>query len=132
MPFEVTDKFRSRAGEQVAWLTTIGKNGPVPRPVWFVFDGAAFVVFSEPDAHKVRQIRENPQVTVNFNSSADGGDVLVVHGTAEVVSGPTASSTPGYLDKYESHYAGIGYDRDRFDTTYSTALRITPTRSWGW
>jgi PPOX class probable F420-dependent enzyme len=37
--------------EKVAWLTTVGQNGrPYPAPVWFLWDGQAFLIYSQPPA----------------------------------------------------------------------------------
>lgn len=133
MTFEITDQVRRRAGEDVAWLSTVTPSGkPVPRPIWFVLDGDSYLVFSQPAAAKVRHIEANPNVTLHFNSGTGGSDVLVVVGTATVEDGLRPSAAPGYLDKYESHYPSVGFDRDGFDGEYSAAIRITPTRSWGW
>ncbi|WP_019815513.1 TIGR03667 family PPOX class F420-dependent oxidoreductase [Saccharomonospora saliphila] len=132
MTFTLTPQFRRRLDDEVAWLTTVTRSGrPAPRPVWFVFDGEAFVVFSEPGAAKVRHLARQSRVTVHFNSDAGGGDVLVVHGSGELDPDLLPSRAPGYLDKYEPSYPVIGHDRDSFDATYSTAIRITPDRAWG-
>lgn len=41
--------------EKVSWLTTVAKSGqPVPRLVWFGFDGTELFVYSEPEAAKAR------------------------------------------------------------------------------
>ncbi len=59
--------------EYVVWLTTIGADlSPQPRPVWFIWDGAAFLFFSQPHAHKVRHIKAHPQVALHFNTDASG------------------------------------------------------------
>lgn len=134
MGFEVTEQLRRRVTDDVAWLSTVTPTGkPVPRPVWFVLDGRSFLVFSQATAAKVRHIRANPNVTLHFNSGPGGNDVLVVVGTAEVPDdGILPSTAPGYLEKYERHYPAVGFDRDAFDAEYSTAIRITPKRTWGW
>jgi len=39
-------------------LTTVAKSGqPVPRLVWFYFNGTDVIVYSEPNAAKVRRIK---------------------------------------------------------------------------
>ena len=53
---------------------------PAPRPVWFVWDGTAIVIYSMNEAARLRYIERNPQVTVHFNS-VGGGDILVISGT---------------------------------------------------
>lgn len=133
MGFELTEQVLRRAGDDIGWLSTVTPSGkPAPRPVWFVLDGQTYWVFSQPGAAKVRHIEQNPNVSLHFNSTADGFDVLVVTGTAELVAdGPKASEAPGFLDKYAHQLPNIGSDVQKMDAEYSTPIRITPTRSWG-
>jgi PPOX class probable F420-dependent enzyme len=124
-------KLADRAGETIAWLTTVTPKGrPAPRPVWFVLDGEDIVVFSEPGTAKLRHIEANPDVSFHLNSDTHGGSILVVTGKAHVEAGK-ASEAPGYLDKYGSHYAAIGLTAEEFDAKYSVRVRVVPERSWG-
>jgi PPOX class probable F420-dependent enzyme len=129
--FEVTEQLTRHLNDTVVWLTTVSPSSrPAPRPVWFVFDGTSFLIFSQPTAAKVRHIAANPNVSLNFNSHPGGGDVLAMVGTAERID-LLPSQAPGYLEKYEQHYGPIGYTRDGFDEAFSVALQVTPARSWG-
>lgn len=125
-------KLAERADEPIGWLTTVTPKGrPAPRPVWFVLDGDDILVFSQPGTAKLRHIEANPEVTLNLNSDEHGGSVLVVNGKAHIEAGK-ASEAPGYLDKYGSHYAGIGFKTpEAFDAEYSVRIRVVPERSWG-
>jgi PPOX class probable F420-dependent enzyme len=119
--------------DRVIWLTTVTPSGrPAPRPVWFVWDGTAFTVYSEPGAAKVRHIRANPHVTLNFNSDSGGGDVLVVRGRAEIADPPVpAADQPGYLDRYRDELPGLGFDAATFTAAYATQIRVVPESTWG-
>ncbi|KDN23876.1 TIGR03667 family PPOX class F420-dependent oxidoreductase [Amycolatopsis rifamycinica] len=124
-------KLADRAGESIAWLTTVTPKGrPAPRPVWFVLDGEDILLFSEPDTAKLRHIEANPDVSFHLNSDEHGGSILVVTGKAHVEAGK-ASETPGYLDKYGAHYAALGLTVAEFDAKYSVRVRVVPERSWG-
>jgi PPOX class probable F420-dependent enzyme len=125
-------KLAARAGENIGWLTTVTPKGrPAPRPVWFVLDGDDIIVFSQPDTAKLKHIEANPEVSFNLHTDDNGGEVLVINGRARVEPGK-ASEAPGYLDKYEPLYAGIGFPTaDAFDQSYSVRVRIVPERSWG-
>src|SRR3974390_447923 len=99
MPFELTDMIERRLRDDViAWLTTVTPSGrPAPRPVWFVWDGEAIVIYSMNGAARLRYIEHNPHVTVHFDS-AKGGDVVVISGTAErLPDAPPPSEFPGLL-----------------------------------
>jgi len=133
MPFELTERIeRHLAGDIIAWLTTVTPAGrPAPRPVWFVWDGAAITIYSLNNGAKLRHIQANNQVAVHFNSSPDGGDVVVIGGRAELVPGaPPPSRYPGLLDKYAARIAQMGQTPQWYDDSYGIALRVIPERAW--
>jgi PPOX class probable F420-dependent enzyme len=134
MAFELTERTeRHLTGDQIAWLTTVTPSGrPAPRPVWFIWDGTAIIVYSLNDGAKLRHIQANDQVAVHFNSSAEGGDVVVINGRAErVADAPIPSRFPGFLDKYAARITQMATPRS--GTTTPTAwpfasLRRAPGR----
>jgi PPOX class probable F420-dependent enzyme len=133
MAFELTERIeRHLTGDLIAWLTTVTPAGrPAPRPVWFVGDGAVITVYSLNDGAKLRHIAANDQVAVHFNSSADGGDVVVISARAErVPDAPIPSKFPGFLGKYAGPIAQMGQTPQWYDDAYGAALRITPQRAW--
>ena len=76
--------------ETVVSLTTVTPSGaPLPRPVGFLWDGGENVsVYSQPGA-RFRNIARNPKVTLNLRGDANGGDIVILSGTAQVnESGP--------------------------------------------
>ncbi|HEU4673943.1 MAG TPA: pyridoxamine 5'-phosphate oxidase family protein, partial [Candidatus Limnocylindrales bacterium] len=77
---EVDALLRERA---VAWLSTTSADGvPAIVPVWFVWDGETFLVFSKPHARKVRNVGANPRVMLAVGDPADDFDVQLVEGRA--------------------------------------------------
>jgi PPOX class probable F420-dependent enzyme len=133
MAFELTERIeRHLTGDLIAWLTTVTPTGrPAPRPVWFVWDGAAIIIYSLNRGAKLRHIQANDQVAVHFNSNADGGDVVVISGRAELVpDAPPPSQFPGLLDKYAAAISLMGRSAQWYDDEYGVALRVTPERAW--
>jgi PPOX class probable F420-dependent enzyme len=133
MAFELTERIeRHLTGDLIAWLTTVTPAGrPAPRPVWFVWDGAAIVIYSLNRGAKLRHIQANDQVAVHFNSNADGGDIVVISGRAEFVpDAPPPSQFPGLLDKYAAAISRMGQTAQWYDDEYGVALRVTPERAW--
>jgi PPOX class probable F420-dependent enzyme len=116
--------------EEIAWLTTVRSDGqPQSVPVWFFRDGEKFLVYSQPGRQKLRNIERNPQVDLNLNSNAQGGDVVRVEGTAKIVEdAPPATEVPEYVEKYRDAIARIGFDPDGFARAFSVAIQVTPTR----
>jgi PPOX class probable F420-dependent enzyme len=132
MAFELTEHIeRHLRDDAIAWLTTVTPSGkPAPRPVWFVWDGATITIYSQPNVAKLRHIAANPQVSVNFNSGATGGDIVVISGTAELVAGaPLPSEFPGMASKYADLIQAMGYETEWYNT-YSEAIRVTPASAW--
>ncbi len=120
--------------EGIIWLTTVRSDGqPQSVPVWFLWDGETFLVYSQPGRQKLKNIGRNPRVGLHLNSNARGGDVVRVEGTAEIVEDfPPATEIGEYVEKYRESIARIGFEPDSFARTYSVALRMTPARWQVW
>jgi len=127
---------RARArleSEEVIWLTTVSVKGmPQPSPVWFLWQNDHLVIYSQPNTPKIRAIRENPNVALNFNASETGGDVAVLRGTAEVVGDEApADANDEYIAKYTVPLERLGYTPAQFAAEYSVPIRVTPTHLRG-
>jgi PPOX class probable F420-dependent enzyme len=131
MAIELTQEVSSRLqSDHYGWLTTVAKSGqPVPRLVWFYFDGSDLTVYSMPTAAKISHIKSRPQVSLNLDSDGNGGGIIVVGGSAAVdATNVDCREDRPYWDKYRD-------DAEQFGLTeaiaaYSTRLKITPTRVW--
>ena len=120
--------------DAVVWLTTVGASGtPAPNPVWFLWDGASsLIVFSRPNADRVRHLQANPQVSLNFAGDGRGGDIVVLVGVAHPDPDAGGAGTrPDYLAKYADLMAALGYTAESFAQQYSLPIRITLTRLRG-
>jgi PPOX class probable F420-dependent enzyme len=105
---------------------------PQPNPVWFLWDGRTALIFTQPESHKVRHIRANPQVALHFNTDPHGGDVVVISGWAVIEDGaPAAAQIEGYLDKYRAGIASLGMTPEGMREAFSTAIRVMPTHVRG-
>lgn len=125
---------RRLRSEQVAWLTTVRADGqPQSTPVWFLWDGRTFLLYSQPGAQKVRNLAANPRVALHLDDDGSGGDVVTFEGTATVEPDtPRADRMDGYLAKYQAAIEALGYEPGPFARTYSTAIRVRPTRVRAW
>ena len=131
MTAELTQEVSNRLhSDHYGWLTTVAKSGqPIPRLVWFYFDGTDLTVYSMPQAAKIAHIKARPQVSLNLDSDGNGGGILVLGGTAAVVA------TDVDCREDEAYWAKYREDAAKFGLTeaiaaYSTRLKITPTRVW--
>jgi PPOX class probable F420-dependent enzyme len=132
---ELGDRAARRLREEiVVWMTTVTPAGaPVPRPVWFVWEGGEFVsMYSQPKL-RIRNLESNPRVTLNFDGDGHGGDIVVLSGTATVDGDlPAATDHPAYLAKYDEHIARLGMTPDTFAREYSVPVRIRLTKVQGY
>jgi PPOX class probable F420-dependent enzyme len=124
---------RRLADELVIWLVTTDRSGTAqPNPVWFIREGATLLLYSKPDAAKVRHIQERPRVALNFNTAADGEDVIVFLGTAAIdLAAQAIAKLDVYLEKYAASIPAIGMTPETMAATYSTAIRVTIERVRG-
>jgi PPOX class probable F420-dependent enzyme len=117
---------RRLKGEQIVWLTTVaGSDRAYPRPVWFLWDDGEMLIYSQPETFKLRHIRHNPQVALNFDSDGRGGDIIVFTGTALIdPDHPPADQVSDYIGKYEGGLQRIGMTPSSFAQSYSVAVRV--------
>lgn len=113
--------------EYVIWLTTTSRDlTPQPRPVWFIWHEQTFLVFSRSDVHKVRHIRERPNVALHFNSDPKADEnVVVFRGTARIdTDAPPAHEISAYVSKYRAEMKLLGQTPEEFSAEYNTAIRV--------
>lgn len=119
--------------EEIIWLTTVTPGGvPQPRPVWFVWDGEAFIIYSKPTAKKVRHIQHNPNVSLHFDAGPTGVDVQVFIGQATLnYTAPPVKQVNAYMQKYGEGILQTGLNAESYSALFTLALRIVPTRLRG-
>jgi PPOX class probable F420-dependent enzyme len=124
---------RRLQSDKVIWLTTVGVDGtPQPNPVWFLWQDDGILVYNRPAAHRLTHLRERPRVALNLNSDGNGGDIVVLTGTAGLLPDhPGPHQDEQYLRKYGVDMARISGDVEQFGAAYSIAVRIAVDRVRG-
>jgi PPOX class probable F420-dependent enzyme len=131
MTADLTQDVSARlTSDHYGWLTTVANSGqPVPKLIWFYFDGAALVIYTVPNSAKVAHIRRHPQVSLNLDSNGNGGDVVVIGGAATIdAEGVDCREDGPYWTKF-SELA------DKFGLTeamgsYSTRIKVSVDKVW--
>src|SRR6185437_16095997 len=90
MPFhlDLSDPDQAHAAERlrsatILWLASVRPDErPHLVPVWFLWEGATILIFSKPKNQKIRNLRQNPAVTVSLDDTDEGDDVVVLEGVA--------------------------------------------------
>jgi PPOX class probable F420-dependent enzyme len=118
----------------VGWLTTVTDSGqPQSSVVWFLRDGDGLLVYSKPDATKMRNISANEKVAFNLRTDEMGDSMTTFEGTATVVDSPTPPhQRPAYFAKYQEQIKRLGWTPEQFSDDYSALIRITINRIRSW
>ena len=124
---EVIDRLTN---DHYGWLTTVAKSGqPVPKLIWFYFDGNALFVYTMPDAAKVAHVRRQPLVSLNVDSDGNGGGIVVIGGEASVdAEGVDCREDAPYWAKFRELSDEFGLTESM--ANYSTRLRISIDKVW--
>ncbi len=119
--------------ETVIWLTAVAADGtPQPNPVWFLWDGASFLIYCQQGAKRLEHIRRNPRVALHFDSDEQGGDIVVFTGTARLATGELpADQNRAYVEKYRDGIMEVVGALQEFVAQYSVPVRITLERVRG-
>lgn len=125
------------ADERIGWLGTTGRDGyPHAMPVWYLWHDDAVLTFSQPGAAKVRNIRNDPRAMFHLEAGADGEQLQVLQGVAELSPASTGEWMQqvgdAYLAKYAAGLRHLGWKLDRIVDDYSTAIVIRPHRLLAW
>jgi PPOX class probable F420-dependent enzyme len=131
MTAELTQEVSSRLTDShYGWLTTVAKSGqPVPKLIWFYFDGTDIVIYTMPTAAKVGHIGRHPQVSLNLDSDGNGGGIIVIGGVA------TVDATGADPREDEAYWAKFGALSDRFGLTetmgsFDTRIKVSIDKVW--
>jgi PPOX class probable F420-dependent enzyme len=119
--------------ERVVWLSTVRPDGtPHLVPTWFLWDGDALLVWSKPNAVKVRNLRANPRLMVAVGDPDADFNVGLVEAEAKLAAEGASAIPDAFFEKYAAELAATGLDRAAFRATYGQAIRIAPRRFVAW
>jgi PPOX class probable F420-dependent enzyme len=119
--------------ELIVWLTTVRADGtPQPLPVWFLWVDQTVLIYGQPNTQKLRNIAQNANVALNFNSDEYGDNVGNNRYGADRSSCAVGRSDQRLRGKIRSGIASFGSDAEGFAQSYSVAIRVTPTSVRGY
>lgn len=133
MSIDLTSALGRRAlerleSDQLIWLTTVGPSGqPNPNPVWFLWNAGRVLVMTQPNTARLRALRANPRVALNFETASDGNDVVVLNALATVRPDHDPldeADRTAYVEKYGAGIRGLGYTPDQMLSTYSVPVEL--------
>ena len=126
----VDERLRS---DIMIWLNTVRPDGrPHSAAVWFLWDGSQFLIFSQPNTQKIRNLQHNPNAVLALDNTKNGSDVIVIEGKAELLKqGDINTTLPAYAEKYRSEFKDMGSTPESMAADYSQPIRVTPTKFVG-
>lgn len=118
---------------ELVWLTTVSPAGaPHPTPMWFTWDGTTLLMYSQPDAPKLRHIAANSHVSLNFDSAEEGEAFIVISGEAAPDStAPPSNQNAAFVTKYAEGLVRIGMTPNSHAAMFAVPIRVTPSRLRG-
>ena len=107
------------------WLVTAGKDlRPQAVPVWYLFDGDSFLIYSAPGI-KARHLRENPHVQLHLNTDELGDVVVRITGEAKISrTEPPAHRNRTFMRRYGDQIKGFGWTPEEFSRRYPHPIRV--------
>jgi PPOX class probable F420-dependent enzyme len=116
--------------ERVVWLSTVGEDGcPHLVPTWFWWDGEDLLLWSKPNAVKVRNVRANPRLMIAVGHPDEDFAVGLIEATAALDDAPVPDA---FFAKYAADLGEAALDPDGYRALYTQAVRVTPTRFVPW
>lgn len=134
MAAEIKPEFAERIRSSFfTWFATVRDDGmPQPTPVWFVEDGADYIIYSTPQAQKVKNLQKNPKVAMSFSWDDEAESYIVVMGEARVdPSLPSPIKHSAYFAKYKHGITDIKMTPESFEKVFSAGIRVTPVSARG-
>jgi PPOX class probable F420-dependent enzyme len=122
------------ASERIVWMTTVDPHGqPQTSPVWYLWDGDAFVIYSLDPTPRLDNIEANPRVALNLDGNGSGGDIVTIEGSAIIDrTAPGPHEVAAYVERYRDRMDRGWGGPSQFAARYPTLIRVTPTRVRQW
>ena len=118
------------AEDMIGWLTTVTPDGqPQTFPIWFLWEDAEALIYSDRRAKRNENIRTNPRVSLHLGDNGQGGDIVIVEGEARIdPAAPLPQDNAAYNAKYGDWIRDFFTTVEEFTSVYNVPLRIRPTR----
>ena len=116
----------------IASLASVRSDGrPHVVPLWFVWDGTAFVMYSKPHAVKVQNLLRDPNAMLALGEPGRlDGSAALVEVRAEIDE--AVGLITAFASKYAELMTSLGLSGDTFASVYSQRIRLIPIRWLAW
>jgi len=114
--------------EPIVWMTTVGAAGkPSTAPVWFYLnDDDTITIYSRDPSVRIRNLEQNPLVTLHLEGDGQGGAIAVLNGAASIErDAAPATSNTAFIAKYQPFLDNHSWTPEWFAEHYPAAIRMT-------
>lgn len=143
---ELTEENRSLANSLlteplIARLATSDQNNqPHVVPVWFAWDGASIWVSSFSNTRKIKDIQQNPKISIaiDVGGATGGSKAVIMEGKAELVVEPREFLRKQFLWIYQRYLGEVGVKGKQplewIEDPHNLLVRFTPEQVlvWSW
>ena len=117
----------------IADLATIRPNGsPHVAPVWYHYDGDKVMVVAERTAAKVRNIGNDPRVSLSIATDSEPYKYVLVSGDATISDTGIADLVRTMAVHYKGDAEGRRYADKVLDDLDFCVITVTPSKISGW
>ena len=125
----------------IARLATADLNGqPHVVPVWYAWDGKSIWVSSFSNTRKIKDLQNNPKISVAIDTSDDGGKTraVILEGKAELVIEPRDFLRKQFLWIYTRYMGEDGVKEKQpqewIEDPHNLLIKLTPEQvfTWDW
>lgn len=124
------------AEQRTCRVATVGPDGPHATPLWFVWDGTHFWLYSITRSQRWADLMKDPRIGIVVDSGHDYFELhgVEITGTVEVIGEvPRSGEANAELAPVERVFARKNFGADEmFHDGKHAWLRVTPTKIASW
>jgi PPOX class probable F420-dependent enzyme len=123
----------------IARLATADLNGqPHAVPVWYGWDGTSIWVSSFSNTRKIKDLYQNPRISIVIDKSEEGGETkaVIMEGKAELVVEPRDFLKKQFLWIYQRYLGEEGVKeqqpREWIEDSHNLLVKLNPEKVYMW
>jgi uncharacterized protein len=113
----------------VATLCSHNRDGTIhSTPIWFKYDGKQILFGTQQDTRRIKNIKQNPDVTVVVDDRQTPYKGIVVYGRAELDYDDVITKRTAIFEKYMPRENALGLTQALAKQRKPVVIRVTPSK----
>ena len=118
---------------RIADLATVRPDGsPHVAPVWYHYDGTKVKVIAARTAVKIRNVRNDPRVSLSIATDSEPYEYVTISGTATISDDDVADLVRTMAAHYMGPEEGSRYSEKVLEEADFCTITVTPSKISGW